>query len=84
MSVKVDAKQEAPRIFSVEDANKMKLETELSDRQVFAFLRYIRATFGKPSIQKGIKSALYDRNNIFCLQTETTTIQVGTSGKVFN
>ncbi len=33
MSVKVDAKQEAPRIFSAEDAIAMKLEAELSDRQ---------------------------------------------------
>ncbi len=45
MSVKVDAKQEAPRIFSAEDAIKMKLEAELSYRQLFAVLRCIRATF---------------------------------------
>ncbi len=62
MSVKVDAKQKAPRIFSAEDAIKMKLE---ADRQLFAILRCIRATFGKSSVQKGIKSALHDRQNIF-------------------
>ncbi len=37
MSVKVDAKQEAQRIFSSEDAIKMKLEAELSDRQILPF-----------------------------------------------
>ncbi len=44
MSVKVDTKQEAPRIFPAEDAIKMKLEAGLSDRQLFAVLRCIRAT----------------------------------------
>ncbi len=43
MSVKVGAKQEAPRIFSAEDAFKIKLGAELSDRQLFAVLRCIRA-----------------------------------------
>ncbi len=46
----------------------MKLEAELSDRQFFTVLRCIRATFGKSSIQKGIKSAVHDRKNILeCL-----------------
>ncbi len=57
MSVKVDAKQEAARILSAEDDIKMKLEGELSNRQLFAVLRCIQATFGKSSVQKGIKSA---------------------------
>ncbi len=35
MSVNVDAKQETPRIFSAEDAITMKVEAELSDRQLF-------------------------------------------------
>ncbi len=65
MSVKVDAKKEAPRILSTDDAIKMKVETELSDRQLFAVLRCLRAPFGKSSIKKRIKSTLQDRKNIF-------------------
>ncbi len=38
MSVKVDSKK-APRILSTDDAIKMKVEAELSDRQLFAVLR---------------------------------------------
>ncbi len=48
MSVKVlDA-----RMFSADDAIKMKFEADLSDRQLFVVLRCIRATFGKASIPK--------------------------------
>ncbi len=43
MSVKVDAKKDAPRILSTDDAIKMKVEAELSNRQLFAVLRCIRA-----------------------------------------
>ncbi len=65
ISVREEAKQETPRMFSAEDATTMKLEAELSYQQLFAFLSCIRATFGKSSVQKGIKSALHDRKNIF-------------------
>ncbi len=65
MSVREEAKQETARIFSAEDATKMKLEAELSYRQLFGVSSCIRATFGKSSVQKGIKSALHDRNNVF-------------------
>ncbi len=82
MSVKVDEKQEAPRIFSAEDAIKMNLEAELSDRQFFAVLRCIRATFGKSSVQKGIKSALHARKNIFESLFEVKKIPMESYGGV--
>ncbi len=39
-------------VFSADDAIKMKFDADLSDRQLFAFLRFIRATFGKASTPK--------------------------------
>ncbi len=80
MSVKVDAKKEAPRILSTDDAIKMNVEAELSDQQLFAVLRCIRATFGKSSIQKGIKPALQDRKNIFESLFEVKKIPMESSG----
>ncbi len=55
----------------------------LSSRQEYArhaVLRYIRATFGKSSIQKGIKTALQDRKNIFESLFEVKKIPMESSG----
>ncbi len=72
MLVKVAAKQKVPRIFLV--------EAKLSDRQLFSVLRCTRATFGKSFIQKGIKSALHDRKNLFESLFEVKKIPMEPSG----
>ncbi len=43
----------------------MKAELDLSERQFFGVLNYIRIAYGKPSIQVGLKSALYDHKSMF-------------------
>ncbi len=58
----------------------MKVEAELSDRQLFAVLRCIRTKFGKSSIQKGIQSAVQGRKNIFESLFEVKKIPMESSG----
>ncbi len=47
----------------------MKVELDLSERQFFGVLKYIRKAFGKPSIEVELKSALRDHKSMFDLFT---------------
>ncbi len=80
MLMKVGTKQNAQRIFLAEDARKIKVEANLTDRWFFAVLRCIRATYGKSFIQKGIKPALSDRKNVFESLFEFKKIAMESSG----
>ncbi len=43
----------------------MKVELDLSERQFFGVLKYIRKAFGKPSIEVGFKFALRHHKSMF-------------------
>ncbi len=64
-SITLDVQDQTKRILSIKLAIEMKVEWDLSERQFFGVLKYIRMAFGKPSIEVGLKSALRDHNTLF-------------------
>ncbi len=50
-SVELDAQEQTKRILSIKLAIEIKVELDLSERQFFGVLKYIRKAFGKPSIE---------------------------------
>ncbi len=65
----------------------IKVEPDLSERQFFSVLKYIRKAFGKPSIQVGLKSALYGHKSmfsgLFTIRRVTLESPVGVKDKHF-
>ncbi len=64
-SVALDVQERTKRILSIKLAIEMKVELDVSERQFFGVLQYIRKAFGKPSIEVGLKSALRHKKNMF-------------------
>ncbi len=64
-SSQLGAPEEAERIYTISEAIRLKVDADLSDRNLFNVPKRIRYIFGRKSIQSGIKAALFQHKNTF-------------------
>ncbi len=59
------APEEAERIYTISEAIRLKVDADLSDRNLFKVLKSIIYIFGRKSLQSGIKAALFQHKSMF-------------------
>ncbi len=64
-SLQLGAPEEEERIYTTSEAIRLKVDADLSDRNLFKVLKSIRYIFGRKSLQSGIKAALFQHKNMF-------------------